>query len=68
MDFFWCVIGLVLIVEGIPYFAFPDKIKDMMRIALAQPDGVLRIFGCLMMLLGLIIVFVVKRSSAFMEF
>jgi hypothetical protein len=68
MDILLCVIGLVLIVEGIPYFAFPDKIKGMMRIALEQPDGILRIFGGLMMLLGLIIVFVVKRSSAFTEF
>lgn len=68
MDILLCVIGMVLIVEGIPYFAFPGKIKDMMRIAIAQPDGALRIFGGLMMLLGLIIVFVVKRSAAFMEF
>jgi len=27
MKFFLCVIGMVLIIEGLPYFAFPEKLK-----------------------------------------
>ena len=27
MKFFLSVIGMVMIVEGLPYFAFPDQIK-----------------------------------------
>ena len=31
MRFFLCVIGMVMIVEGLPYFAFPQKMKAWMR-------------------------------------
>jgi hypothetical protein len=27
MKYFLCVLGMVLILEGLPYFAFPEKIK-----------------------------------------
>ena len=31
MEFFLCVIGMVMIVEGLPYFAFPNKMKIWVR-------------------------------------
>ncbi|MFH1103316.1 MAG: DUF2065 domain-containing protein, partial [Pseudomonadota bacterium] len=31
MDFFLCVIGMVLVVEGLPYFVFPEKMKSWVR-------------------------------------
>jgi uncharacterized protein YjeT (DUF2065 family) len=27
MKFFLCVVGGVMVIEGLPYFAFPDKMK-----------------------------------------
>lgn len=65
MDFFLSVIGMVMIIEGIPYFASPDRMKTVMKIVQAQPDNTLRIFGAILMGLGLMLVFVARNSSSF---
>ena len=57
MKYFLCVIGMVMIVEGLPYFGFPDKMKAMMRIVLEQPDDTLRKFGFVLMVTGLFLVY-----------
>jgi len=61
MDFFLCVLGMVMIVEGIPYFAFPDKMKIWVRKVLDMPDLQLRRTGLVLMGLGLFLVFLGKR-------
>ncbi len=61
MDFFLCVLGLVMIVEGIPYFAFPDKMKVWVRKVLDMPDLQLRRTGLVLMGIGLFLVYVGKR-------
>ncbi len=61
MDFFLCVIGMVMIVEGLPYFAFPAKMKNWIQQIIEIPDGTLRKFGLALMLLGLWIVYIGKR-------
>ncbi|THB74348.1 MAG: DUF2065 domain-containing protein [Desulfobacteraceae bacterium] len=58
MKFFFCVMGMVMIVEGLPYFAFPQKMKEMMTMILGFPDSALRRFGFILMLAGLGIVYV----------
>lgn len=57
MGFFLCVIGMVMIVEGFPYFAFPDRMKEMIHTILALPEAVLRRFGLMLMVVGLAIVY-----------
>lgn len=57
MSFFLCVIGMVMIVEGIPYFVFPGGMKEMIQVVLEQPEGVLRRFGLMLMMIGLVIVY-----------
>jgi len=57
MKFFLCVIGMVMIVEGIPYFAFPEKMKDWVQKVLEQPVGMLRKFGLGLMFFGLLLVY-----------
>jgi uncharacterized protein YjeT (DUF2065 family) len=52
------LIGLVLIVEGIPYFAFPDKMKKWMRLIQETPDYQLRIMGFISMCIGLLIAYI----------
>ena len=37
--------GMVLVVEGLPYFAFPEKMKALMRMMHEQDDTTLRIVG-----------------------
>jgi uncharacterized protein YjeT (DUF2065 family) len=53
MKFFLCVLGMVMIVEGLPYFAFPGRMKTWMLKILSTPDGSLRRFGLVLMLIGL---------------
>lgn len=60
MKFFLCVIGMVMIVEGVPYFGFPEKMKQMMLKMLEMPDDALRKFGFTLMVLGLVLVYVGK--------
>ena len=58
MEFFLCVLGMVMIVEGLPYFAFPDKMKSWVRKVLDMPENFLRRFGFVLMLLGLGLIYV----------
>ena len=58
MEFFLCVVGLVMIVEGIPYFVSPDKMKHMILMIAELPDTSLRWFGGILMALGLVVVYI----------
>jgi uncharacterized protein YjeT (DUF2065 family) len=58
MKFFLCVIGMVMILEGVPYFAFPEKMKAWIVKVLELPDGTLRKFGLVLMVAGLFLVYV----------
>jgi hypothetical protein len=57
MKFFLCVIGMVMIIEGLPYFAFPEKIKHWLEQMLEMNPSVLRLFGLALMTLGLCLVY-----------
>ena len=57
MKYFLAVVGMVMIVEGLPYFAFPDKMKLLMRQVMEMEDGVLRRFGFVLMCVGLLAVY-----------
>ena len=57
MAYFLSVIGMVMIIEGVPYFAFPDKMKVWIVRVLELPDGTLRKFGFVLMVLGLFLVY-----------
>jgi uncharacterized protein len=57
VKYFLCVLGMVFIIEGLPYFAFPDKIKLYLAKLLEMPDSTLRILGLIGMATGLILVY-----------
>ncbi len=61
MEFFLCVIGMVMIIEGLPWFAFPDKMKQVVMTLLGQPEQFLRRFGFSMMLAGLATIYLGKN-------
>jgi uncharacterized protein YjeT (DUF2065 family) len=42
MKLLLCLFGLVLIVEGLPYLAFPDKMKKWLQQIQQVPDNQLR--------------------------
>ncbi len=61
MQFFLCVLGMVMVVEGLPYFAFPEKMKLLIQQLLEMPESALRKFGFVLMLAGVGLVYMGKR-------
>ena len=57
MKYFLCVMGMVFVVEGLPYFAFPAMIKAYLRKLAEIPDTPLRIMGSFAVALGLLLVY-----------
>ncbi len=58
MKFFLSVIGVVLVLEGIPWFLSPQGFKRMLLQMLPLHDATLRLMGLGLMLSGLLVVFV----------
>lgn len=54
------IFGLVLIVEGIPWFLSPRGAKRTLGELFRLPDSTLRGIGLLLMLTGLLLVYLVK--------
>jgi hypothetical protein len=61
MDYFLCVIGMVMIIEGVPYFVAPDRMKKWMAQLMQTAPGTLRRFGLIMMVAGLLLVYLGRR-------
>ena len=61
MKLLFCLLGLVLMVEGIPYFVFPGKMKKLMATVQEIPDSHLRTMGFTAMGLGLLIAYFFKE-------
>lgn len=61
MKYFLCVIGMVMIIEGLPYFAFPEKMKSFVQKISEMSDGSLRKFGFVLMLTGLFLIYIGKN-------
>jgi uncharacterized protein len=57
MEYFLCVLGMVFIIEGLPYFAFPDKVKSYIMKLQELPDSVLRALGLSAIVTGLILIY-----------
>jgi len=48
---------MVFVIEGLPYFAFPDKVKAYLLKLQEMPDSTLRLLGLSAIIVGLIFVF-----------
>jgi uncharacterized protein len=62
MEFFLCVLGMVMVVEGLPYFGMPERMKEFMKLVQQQDVVILRIFGAALMLSGLLILFFARKG------
>ena len=60
MRLLFCLLGLVLIVEGLPYLAFPDKMKRWLSQIQEVPDNHLRIIGFIAMCCGLLLTYIFR--------
>ncbi len=61
MKYLFCLLGLVLILEGLPYFAFPSKMKKWMIAVSRVPDKQLRAMGFIAMCTGLLVAYFFNR-------
>ncbi len=63
MDFRLIIValGIMLIFEGIFYFAFPDATKRFMNEVQQLPDKTLRIFGFIALVTGLLLIYLGSR-------
>ena len=59
------LVGIVLILEGIPYVAFPESMREWLRKLSEMQAEHLRILGLVSMSIGLVICWIVQRSSYF---
>ena len=55
-------LGLIMVVEGVPLFCFPDQLKELARKLLELENTTLRSIGLVLMLLGLAVVYVSKSA------
>ena len=62
LEFLVVVLGVVLIVEGIPWFLSPRGTKRMLSELSQMNDQSLRGIGLVFMLAGLVLVYLVKSS------
>ena len=60
MAFILSVMGVVLIIEGVPYFAFPARVKQWAMMLQTIPDRTLRLLGVASMLTGLLLLSIVR--------
>lgn len=61
MDYFLCVLGMVFIIEGLPYFIFPDKLKTYLAKITTMPESTLRFLGISAIIIGLILLYLGRR-------
>lgn len=57
MKIFLCALGLVFVLEGLPYFAFPDTVKAILWKVRDVSSVTLRVLGLIAMLTGLFLVY-----------
>ncbi len=59
------LIGLVFVLEGLPYFVFPEAMQRWLRQLLEMQPSQLRFMGLLAMAFGLFLCFLTQRSGLF---
>ena len=59
------LIGLVFVLESLPYAAFPEAMQGWLRQLLVLPPRVLRVFGFIGMGCGLLLCYLTQRTSLF---
>ena len=59
------LIGLVFVLEGVPYVACPEAMQKWLRQLLTMRPGQLRVMGLLAMALGLLLCYITQRTALF---
>jgi len=59
------LVGMVLILEGLPYLAAPEKMKEWLQMLSEAEPGQLRVLGGVALAIGFLICFFVQKSGFF---
>jgi uncharacterized protein len=65
MKFLFTLIGLVFILEGLPYLTFPEAMQKWLQQLLEMRPAQLRIVGLFAVGVGLLICYVTLRTGLF---
>ena len=65
MKLLFALIGLVFILEGLPYLTFPEAMQRWLKQLVEMKPGQLRIVGIAAVGIGLLICYVTLRTSLF---
>jgi hypothetical protein len=65
MKFLFTLIGLVFILEGLPYLTFPEAMQKWLQQILEMRPAQLRIVGLLAIGVGLLICYITLRTGLF---
>jgi len=65
MKYFLTLIGLVLVLEGLPYAAFPEAMQRWLRQVAVMPPAALRATGFMLLGLGLLLCWLTQRTTFF---
>jgi len=57
MKYFLCVLGMIFIIEGLPYFIFPERLKIYLLKITTMPASTLRFLGISAMIVGIILLY-----------
>ena len=57
-------LGMMLVLEGLLYAGFPNLVKRMAEAAIRMPDASLRNFGVIAMIIGIALIWLVRRILA----
>ncbi|MBF0124182.1 MAG: DUF2065 domain-containing protein [Magnetococcales bacterium] len=60
MDDLVAAFGLMLVLEGVPYFVAPERMRGWLSRVVEMPDDMLRRSSIVLMLLGLLLVYLVR--------
>jgi uncharacterized protein YjeT (DUF2065 family) len=60
VSYFLSVLGLALVLEGLPYLAFPSQVKDVVRRLPEFSDAALRGVGLAAIAVGMTLLFLVR--------
>ena len=56
-------LGMLFVIEGLVFAAFPGAMRKAMKTALKSPETTVRILGLVMAVLGLGLVWFLRRAS-----
>ena len=60
------LLGLVLVLEGMPYVAAPEAMQDWLKKLSGIRPGQMRSMGLFAMVIGILIIFIVQKTAFFL--